>query len=233
MKFSLKNDIAYIGIDDGKVNAADLQFVDDMSALFDRACAEAKAVVLYGRPGMFSAGFDLKKVKQDPAMAETLGPRGMALLTKIYAHPQPVVVACDGHAIGLGAFLLLAADVRVGSAAEYNITLPETALGMGFPPVLMILIKHRVTSNHRTAAVLQSKPYGAEEAVVAGFLDEVIERDSLMDKCQSIAERLSLLPSEAYAMNKENLRSYPLKLMRECIARMEAEPEPGVRADPG
>lgn len=217
MEFSVENQIAYISIDDGKANAASVQFVEDMYSLLDRAKNEAKAVVLHGRAGMFSAGFDLKEIQQDLTAAKALTLRGLTLLTDIYAHPQPIVAACDGHAVGLGAFLLLVSDVRIGSAAEYNITLPETALGWGFPPVLMSLIKERIPSNHQTSLVLQAKPYTAEEAVSAGFLDTIVERESLMDECRAIAEQLSQLPAKAYATNKEELRAEALSVMRKSI----------------
>lgn len=218
MDFSLNNNIARITIDDGKANVVSHAFVDSMNELMDRASKEAKAVVLVARPGMFSAGFDLKELQKGPAEAAALVNRGMEMLTRIYAHPQPVIAACDGHAIGMGAFLLLAADVRIGSATEYNITLPETAIGMPFTPVLMTLIKERLSSRHRTIAVLHSKPYGAHQAVDAGFLDSVTEQGSLMDECQELAESLGQLPGETYAANKEDLRSQSLKVMRAAIA---------------
>ncbi len=214
MEFSINNDIAYICIDDGKANVVSHQFVDDMTELLDRATTEAKAVVLHARTGMFSAGFDLKELQKGPAEAEALVNRGTQMLTRIYAHPQPTIAACDGHAIGLGAFLLLATDVRLGSATEYNITLPETAIGMPFTPVLMTLIRDRLSSRHQTMAVLHSKPYGAEEAVNAGFLDNVTEQASLLDECQALAENLGQLPTEIHAVNKEDLRSQSLAAMR-------------------
>ena len=210
--------LAFICIDDGKANVANHSFMDGMSEMLDRAGNEAKAVVLHGRPGMFSAGLDLKELQKGPSEATALANRGMELLTRVYAHPQPVVAACDGHAVGLGAFLLLAADVRLGSARDYHITLPETALGMGFTPVLMTLVKDRIARKHQTIAVLQSKPHRAEEAVSAGFLDGVVEQDCLLSESQAWAEQLGQMPGEAYAMNKEDLRSQALKIMRESLA---------------
>lgn len=218
MEFSLKNDIAYISIDDGKANVFSHQFIDSMTELLNRAEKEAKAIVLHGRAGMFSAGFDLKELQKGPKEMDALASRGMEIVTRIYAYALPVIAACDGHAIGMGAFLLLASDARLGSASEYNITLPETALGMPFTPVLMSLIKDRIASSQQSIAVLHSKPYSAEEAVTAGFLDRVVERSSLLDECQAHAEKLGQLPGEIYAVNKEDLRSHSLKVMRESIA---------------
>ncbi len=217
MEYSLKNNVATISIDDGKANVVDHPFVDNMQTLLKRAGEEAGAVVLQARTGMFSAGFDLKELQKGRREAEALVARGMELLTEIYAYPRPIVAACDGHAVGLGAFMLLAADFRLGSASDYNITLPETAIGMPFTPVLMTLIKDRIASAQQTLAVLQSRPYRAEEAREAGFLDKVTARDTLLSECQALAEQLSQLPGEAYAANKEDLRSHALGAMRESI----------------
>lgn len=52
-------------MDDGKVNVVSHEFVDNMSASLDRAVAEgAGAVILKGREGIFSAGFDLEEFKK-------------------------------------------------------------------------------------------------------------------------------------------------------------------------
>lgn len=218
MEFELKNDIACISISDGKANVVGHAFVDGIMQYLERAEAEAKAVVIHAREGMFSAGFDLKELQKGQAEAAALVGRGMEMLTRLYAHPQPVVAACDGHAIGLGAFILLASDFRLGSAADYNITLPETAIGMPFRPVLMALIKDRIASAQQTIAVLQSKPFTATEAVASGFLDKVISRDSLRHEADALAEALTQLPGEIYGVNKQDLRSASLLKMRDSIA---------------
>lgn len=214
MEFELKSDIAFISIDDGKANVVSHLFVDGMMENLERAEAEAKAVVIHAREGMFSAGFDLKELQKGQAEAAALVGRGMEMLTSLYAHPQPVVAACDGHAIGLGAFILLASDFRLGSAADYNVTLPETAIGMPFTPVLMALIKDRISSAQQTTAVLQSKPFSATEAATSGFLDKVVSRDLLKDETQALAEALIQLPGEIYGINKQDLRSHSLQTMR-------------------
>jgi enoyl-CoA hydratase len=214
MHYEVSNDIATICIDDGKANVVNHGFVDAMLENLQQAQSEAKAVVLTGREGMFCAGFDLKELQKGPDEAAALVGRGMEMLTTVFSHPQPVVTACDGHAIGLGAFLLLASDFRMGSNNDYNVTLPETAIGMPFTPVLMALIKTRISSQHQTAAVLASKPFGPDEAVVAGFLDTVVDTGALEKSALEQASTLAQLPGNVYRGNKEDLRSEPLRVMR-------------------
>ncbi len=218
MNFELTNDIATICIDDGKANVVSPALVEEMLVSLDRAKTEAKAIVLIGRAGMFSAGFDLKALQQGPEVAGALVNGGMEVLTGLYSHPQPVIAACGGHAIGMGAFILLASDYRLGSDSEYNVTLPETAIGMPFTPVLMTLIKERLSNRHKSIAVLQSKPHSPVEAVDAGFLDRIVAADSLVTEAQKLAESLAQLPAQVYAANKEDLRSQSLATMRDSLS---------------
>lgn len=217
MTYQLNNNIALISVDDGKVNAVNEAFIDRLSQYLDDAERDASAVIITGRPGMFSAGFDLKALQGDEQAAARLVQRGMELLVRLYAYPLPLVAACSGHAIGLGAFILLASDTRVGSAGNYQITLPETALSMPFTPVLLTLIHDRVNSSHHAPVALQSSPLSPDSAVAAGFLDLVAEPDELLSRAQAVAEKLAELPQAAYATNKRDLRAQSLAAMQADI----------------
>lgn len=217
MSYQLQNKIAIISIDDGKANVFSHDRMDQLNADLDRAEKEAAAVIVTGREGMFSAGFDLKTIKLGPEEAEKLINRGMEVLTRLYQYPLPVISACGGHAMGQGAFLLLASDHRIGAEAEYQVTLPETAIGMPFPPALMILAHDRLSPNFKNQAVLQSKPYTAQQAVQAGFLDELVAPEELLDKAMELAEKMAELPAEFFAINKRDLRAASLQAMQASL----------------
>ena len=57
--YELDGQVAVITFDDGKANVYDHEVLDAIAAGFDRAEQEATAVLLAGRPGRFSAGFNL------------------------------------------------------------------------------------------------------------------------------------------------------------------------------
>jgi len=213
MQYTLKDNIAILNFDDGKVNAVGHQFIDDMVAGLDKAKEEASAVVITGRSGIFSAGFDLKELKKGPAETTALVGRGEKLLTKLFSHPQPIISACDGHAAGMGAFLLLASDTRVGSAGDYKVNLPETSIGMPFTETLKALIYARVDSRYQTMTMLQSQPLTPELAVKAGFLDIVVPQEQLLNQVMGYAQGLAQLPAKYYEINKLDLRSNALKNM--------------------
>jgi enoyl-CoA hydratase len=218
MEYQLKDSIAVISIDDGKANAVNHGFIDSLNELLDRAEGEASAVILQGREGMFSAGFDLKELAKGKDEASRLVSRGMALITRLYALPLPLISVCAGHAFGMGAFILLVSDNRLGSNGDYKVNLPETAIGMSFNPVLMSLIRAHVAANYQTMAAVQSRKFSPAEAVTAGFLDQVMDADQLLVVALSLARELSNLPAALYGANKQFLREAPLKIMRDSLS---------------
>ncbi len=213
MEYSLENNIAVLHFDDGKVNAVGHQFIDDMVEGLNKAQSEASAVMIKGKDGIFSAGFDLKELQKGEKEFTSLVNRGFKLLTRLFSHPQPTVAVCNGHAAGMGAFLLLASDTRVGATGDYKINLPETSIGMHFNETLTALIYARVDCRYQTMTMVQSQPLTPELAVKAGFLDIVVAPEQLLAQATGYAQGLAELPAEFYKINKLDLRSGPLASM--------------------
>lgn len=207
LDFQIDGDIAIANIDDGKANAVGFDFVDAVNTALDRARSEAKAVVFFGRPGRFCAGFDLSVVGQPGPDAGRLVTGGAAMMKAVYTHPQPVVVGCTGHALAAGALFLLAADTRIGAAGDFKLGLNETAIGMGLPPFALALAEDRISKRHQTAAVIQAHIYDPMGAVDAGYLDAVVDADALVEETITEARRLAELPTGQYGETKNALRA--------------------------
>src|SRR3954454_7431827 len=121
VRYELDGDVAVIRVDDGKANALSHAVIDALEAALHKAGTEAKAVVLVGREGKFSAGFDLKTMTAGPEQAIGLLKAGIELALSVYLSPIPVVVAATGHGLAMGAILLMAADLRIGAEGPYKI----------------------------------------------------------------------------------------------------------------
>lgn len=214
MNYELKNAVATITIDDGKANVVGPGFLQAMNELLDRAEGDgAGAVILRGRPGMFSAGFDLGEFKKGPDAAMALVGGGMKLLIRLYALPLPLVAACTGHGIAMGAFLLMACDTRIGTRGAYKFTLPETAIGMEVPATMLELAASRIPKQYLSRAVIQSEVFDPDQAVPAGFLDEVVDAAALDARVEAVAATLAQLPRTPYAANKRASRKQTLEAM--------------------
>jgi enoyl-CoA hydratase len=214
----IHGDVAVIRMDDGKANAINFEMIAALNDALDRAEKDAKAIVLAGREGRFSGGFDLK------AFA-TIGPEGIAkmldqggeLLLRLYGGPLPVVAACTGHAIAMGCFILMACDTRIGAAGDYKIGANETINGMNLPVFALELARARLNPLHMTRAMVQAFIYDSQGAVEAGYLDTVVALDKVGEQAIAIASQLALLPGSAYAWNKNAMRKATLDRIKASI----------------
>jgi enoyl-CoA hydratase len=200
--------VSVLGVDDGKVNAVNHDLLDELEPALEQAQAQSRAIVLAGRPGVFSGGFDLGVVGPGGPRAEALVERGGRLVARLYSSPVPVVAACTGHAVALGAVLLMAADLRVGAAGEASIGLNEVAIGIGVPASLVALARERLASRYVTEAVLLARLWTPEQAVEVGFLDEVVPAEKVTQRALAHARDLAgRLQPDAYQATARALRS--------------------------
>ena len=217
MDIQIENDIALLTFDNGKANAISHDFIDGMMEDLDKAESDAKAVVIMGKEGMFSAGFDLKEIQKGQDEAVALVNRGAQMLFRLFGFPQPVVAGCTGHAVAAGAFTLLACDTRIGVSGNFKLGLNETAIGMTLPVFGQQLAQNRLSKRHLTAAVIQSQMYSPDEAVGAGFLDSVVEPTNLNAACMEAAGQLMALPTKTYAQMKKDTREAPLAAIKASL----------------
>ena len=204
--YELHDSIAVIRLDDGKANAVNHASIKGLTAGLARASQEAKAVILTGRPGRFSAGFDLSVLNSGPDAARALVTAGAEMLLKIFTHPQPVIAASTGHSIAAGAFMLLAADTRLGTEGDFKIGLNEVAIGMTLPEFGMMFARERLSKRHFTNAAIQARLYNPTDAVDVGFLDRVCSADTLLEEALTEARQLAKLDLPSYARTKERAR---------------------------
>ena len=205
-------------MDDGKVNVVGHNYLDNINTFLDQAETDAAgAVILRGREGVFSAGFDLGEFKTNMESGMAMVRRGFELAIRLYGFPMPVIAACTGHGIAMGAFILLATDNRIGASGKFKFSLPETAIRMDLPKSMIDLATARLSPLHLTRAALQCEVYDPEGAVEAGFLDEVVAAEELDSRALEVAQQLAGLPAEYYARNKIAIRRHVLKAMNENL----------------
>lgn len=215
--------IATIVMDDGKVNVLSPAMLGDLEAALDRAEADGAVVVLAGRDGVFSGGFDLGTLAARGEDAYVMVRGGFALAERVLSFPRPIVVACTGHAIAMAAFLLLSADYRIGaSGAPHRITANEVRIGMSIPRTALEICKQRLAPAHLGRVLLLSEVYGPDAAVEAGFLDRVVPPRDVRGAARALATELAELDMDAYASSKRRVRGDTLAALREAIEAEDA-----------
>ena len=214
-------DVLVVHLDDGKANALSTRMIGDISAAIGAAEADdgIVAVVLHGREGRFSAGFDLSVMRGGDAHAMVgLVADGGDLVRRIYGSSVPVVAACTGHALAAGALMLLGCDVRVGADVDCKIGLNEVAIGMVLPDWAFTIAVDRLGRRHLQRAVATAHVTGAHDAAEAGYLDEVVAADAVLDRAVEIASSFSSLDARAYAGTVTKLRGAVLRQMADQVA---------------
>lgn len=159
-------------------------------------------VIITGQPGILSGGYDLKTMKQSAEAAIALVTAGSTLARRMLAFPTPIIGACSGHAIAKGAFLLLSCDYRIGSAGPFKIGLNEVAIGMTMHQAGIEIARNRIPQNYLSRAVINAELFTPEQAVMAGFLDQVVEPEQLMDTAHAVAKHMQTLNMAAHLGTK-------------------------------
>lgn len=196
------NDTAWITIDDGKVNVMSASTLASIEDALAQVRGRARVSVLRGRPGVFSAGFDLKTFAAgDPEASRTMVGAGVSLIAAMLEHPHPIVAVCTGHAYPMGAFLLLSADYRIGVQGDFRMGLNEVAIALTVPEFAVTLARHRL-SPPGFARLTTGALMGPEQALAYGYLDEVVDAAQLDAAARSAAVSFLALDPKSYVGTK-------------------------------
>jgi len=209
---------AAIVMDDGKANVMSLAMLNALHAAFDRAEKDRAVPVLKARGKHFSAGFDLNVFARGSAEDQYLMVKaGAELALKILSFPLPVVVACQGNAFPMGAFLIMSSDHRIAAEGDYRIGMNEVAIGLTVPRFAIEVARQRLTPAYFSRVVMTAEMFGPAEAVTAGFFDRVVPAEQLEKAAEETALALSGLNMAAHAATKARARGAVIKLIRQVI----------------
>jgi enoyl-CoA hydratase len=209
--------ISTITMDDGKVNVLSIAMLRALHQAFDRAEDDGTVVVLTGRPGCFSAGFDLGVLRDEPEHVAELLRLGATMAERILSFPAPVVVACTGHALPAGAFLLMSADTRIGADGPFKLGLNEVRIGLTLPWFAVALARHRLTPAAFDRAAVTGTLLDPGAALEAGLLDSVVAPAALAGTAHAAAEDLTGVDRAAHGATKLRVRQQVLTELRQAI----------------
>ena len=216
--YSLEDGIATLTLNNGKVNAFSHELIAQFNTALDRAQADAAVVIVTGQPGILSGGYDLKVMMSGPQNAIDLVAAGSTLARRMLAHPQPIIVACPGHAVAKGAFVLLSADYRIGVEGPFTIGLNEVKIGMTMHHVGIAIAQDRLTKPAFQRAVINAEMFTPQGAVAAGFLDLVVAPEQLMATAREAAQQMKKLNMTAHKNTKLKVRKTLLDTLDAAIA---------------
>ena len=206
VSYSLEDGNATLTLNNGKVNAFSHELIAEFNRGLDQAEAAGAVVIVTGQPGILSGGYDLKVMMSGPQNAINLVAEGSTLARRMLAHPQPIIVACPGHAVAKGAFVLLSADYRIGVEGPFTIGLNEVKIGMTMHHVGIAIARDRLTPPAFQRSVINAEMFTPQGALAAGFLDQVVAPEHLLSAAAEMAQQLKKLNMTAHKNTKRKLR---------------------------
>lgn len=211
--FERDGDVLVVTVDHptSSINAVDHDLHGDLTALFPRLRSErdARAVLLTGRGGAFSAGGDFNWFPelQDPDVRNELRHDARSMIWDLLDVHLPVVAAVNGHAMGLGASIALLSDV-VFVAESARIGDPHVSVGLvagdggtiAWPLALGPMLAKRF--------LLTGDPVTAAEAVQLGLAYRSVADDQLHDEALAFAHRLAAGAPLAVQLTKQAVNAW-------------------------
>jgi enoyl-CoA hydratase len=217
ISYHLEDGIATLTLSNGKVNAISPDVIAAFNAALDQAVTDRAVVIITGTPGILSGGYDLKVMTSGPKEAVALVTSGSTLARRLLSHPFPVIVACTGHAVAKGAFLLLSADYRIGVDGPFSIGLNEVQIGMTMHHAGIELARDRLRKSAFHRSVINGEMFNPQTAVDAGFLDVVVSPEELQGAALAAARQLKKINMTAHKNTKLKVRKALLETLDNAI----------------
>jgi enoyl-CoA hydratase len=224
------NGVALVLMQSNKINKQNDEFFADLHTAFDVVERDlpARPVVLTGQGSVFSAGLDFEYTfpifaRQDEAEIGAWYRRFSDAILRVFHYPYPTVAAVNGHAIAGGLILALCCDYRIAARGELRCGLNEVPVGIPMPSLYTELVRFRCGSPVTTDAILTGKLYECDDALRAGFYQEVVPAEELIARARAHAELIPGACMGAYAHSKKMLQAPTLQWIEGESYRLDLE----------
>lgn len=172
-----------------KRNAIDQATIDALHALCAELEETPRTLILTGADGVFAAGADIAELRDRRADDARRGINAHAFV-RVAELPMPVIAAIDGYALGGGAELAYAADIRLATPT-LKIGNPETGLGILAAAGASWRLKEIVGDARAIELLLTGRTVHAEEALRIGLVSSLHEPADLLAAAHAVADRIA------------------------------------------
>jgi enoyl-CoA hydratase/carnithine racemase len=186
-------------------NAIDQRMVDELHEVCAALERDPRILILTGADGVFASGADIAQLRERTAEDAELGIND-TIFSRVAALPMPVIAALDGYALGGGAELAYAADLRIGTS-RLRIGNPETGLGIIAAAGALWRLPQLVGLPLATELVLTGRILSGEEALAAGLVGSLHEPGDLLPAAHALADRIAANDPLATRLTKRVLRA--------------------------
>ena len=188
-----------------KRNAIDQATIDalhELCALLERT---PRTLIITGTDGVFAAGADIAQLRDRTADDARRAINATAFI-RVHDLPMPVIAALDGYALGGGAELAYAADIRIATPS-LRIGNPETGLGIIAAAGATWRLPEIVGDARASELLLTGRALDAEEALRWGLVSSLHPADELLAAAHRIVDRIAANDPLATQHTKRALRT--------------------------
>jgi enoyl-CoA hydratase len=182
-------------------NAIDRQTIDELHALCAELEADPRILIITGAGGVFASGADIAQLRDRTAADAREGINAHAFV-RVHALPMPVIAAIDGWALGGGAELAYAADIRIATP-QAKFGNPETGLGIIAAAGGMWRLREIVGDALAIELLLTGRVLDADEALAARLVSSLHPADALLAAAHAIADRIAANDPRATQLTKQ------------------------------
>lgn len=186
-------------------NAIDQELIDALHALCAELEAEPRTLILTGSGGVFASGADIAELRERGASDARRGINASAFI-RVHELPMPVIAAIDGYALGGGAELALAADLRVATPT-LRFGSPETGLGIMPAAGATWRLREIVGEARASELLLTGRILGADEALAWGLVSSLHPPADLLNAAHALADRIAANDPLATQHTKRAIRA--------------------------
>ncbi len=192
-------EVVELRLDRAPVNALNPELVRTLAETIDDQVRDgAQALVLSGRPGMFSAGLDVPELLcLDESGMRAFWQDFFGLLGRVAASPIPIVAALTGHSPAGGTVIALYADYRVQAEGAFRLGLNEVQVGLVVPPVIHQGLVRLLGAYNAERHLVAGEMIPAEQALELGLVDEIVAADRVVEAAVDWCRRHLALPRQA------------------------------------
>ena len=203
------DDILELRLERPPVNALHHPLVQELKSAVELAPKQgAKAMVISGVPGMFSAGLDVAfLLAQDQAGMQRFWKDFFGMLRSVATSPIPIVAAMTGHSPAGGAVISIFCDYRIAAQGKFKIGLNEVQVGLPVPRVILNGLIRLVGQRQAERLAVRGLLVSPDEALEAGLVDQVVAPEEVVPKAIEWCREILRLPASAMQATRNSLRA--------------------------
>lgn len=184
-------------------NAIDQDMIDALHAVCAELERRPRVLILTGAGGVFAAGADIRQLRERSGDDARRGINAMAF-DRIRRLPMPVIAVVDGWALGGGAELAYAADIRIATPRA-RFGNPEPGLGIIAAAGAAWRLPEIVGHARASELLLTGRVIDAAEAQAWGLVSSVHEPDEVMTAAHALVDRIVRSSPRAVQLTKRAL----------------------------